>query len=148
MAFDGVLGRPASSRGTLRPIAQFSAQPRLSAPAAARLGPRAFGTPSRPASLQLRMLTDSTATFQWRPRLNGRAADLIDPTLALVCTRCQRHGRCSVARHMAKHGDARLTDLRTFLTADCPQRARKSIAAQCQAMFDPLPETRREKPTW
>ena len=49
---------------------------------------------------------------------------------------------------MAKHGDARLTDLRGFLTADCPQRTRKSIDAQCQAVFDPPPETRRERPTW
>jgi hypothetical protein len=49
---------------------------------------------------------------------------------------------------MAKHGDARLTDLRSFLTADCPERSRQSIHAQCRALFDPPPETRREKPTW
>jgi len=30
-----------------------------------------------------------------------------------------------------------MTDLRDFLTADRPQRARKSIDAQRQAMFDP-----------
>jgi len=75
-------------------------------------------------------------------------SDLMDPALTLVCARCQRKGRYSVARLMSKHGDARLTDLRTFLTADCPQRARKSIDAQCQAVFDPPPETRRERPTW
>jgi hypothetical protein len=42
--------------------------------------------------------------------------------------------------------EQRLTDLRGFLTADCPQRKRKSIDAQCQAVFDPPPETRRERP--
>ena len=30
-------------------------------------------------------------------------------------------GRYSVERLQAKHGDARLTDLRGFLTADCPK---------------------------
>jgi hypothetical protein len=74
-------------------------------------------------------------------------SDLIDPTLTVACARCQRKGRYSVARLMSKHGDARLTDLRTFLTADCPQRARKSIDARCQALFDPLPETKRERQT-
>jgi hypothetical protein len=29
---------------------------------------------------------------------------------------------------MSKHGDARLTDLRSFLTADCVRRARPFIA--------------------
>jgi hypothetical protein len=51
-------------------------------------------------------------------------------------------------RALVTLADARLTDLREFLTADCPQRARKSIDSQCQAAFDPPPETRREKPTW
>ena len=75
-------------------------------------------------------------------------SDLIRLTLTLACARCQRKSRYSVYRLMAKHGDARLTDLRGFLTADCPQRTRKSIDAQCQAVFDPPPETRRERPTW
>ena len=75
-------------------------------------------------------------------------SDLIAPTLTLVCALCDRRGVYSVARLQAKHGDARLTDLRSFLTADCPERARKSIHAQCQAVFDPPPETRRERPTW
>jgi len=61
---------------------------------------------------------------------------------------CQRKGVYSVARLMAKHGDARLTDLRSFLTADCPNRAKRSIHAQCEAVFDPPPETRRERQTW
>jgi hypothetical protein len=64
-------------------------------------------------------------------------SDLISPTLTLVCGKCGRKGVYSVARLQAKH-----TDLRGFLTADYPERARKSIDAQCQAAFDPVPETR------
>ncbi len=78
-------------------------------------------------------------------------SDLIAPTLTLVCIRCERRGVYSIARLMAKHGDARLTDLRSFLTADCPKpqkRDKRSIHAQCEALFDPPPETRRERPTW
>ena len=56
-----------------------------------------------------------------------RLSDLIAPRLTLVCARCERRGVYSVARLMAKHGDARLTDLRSFLTADCPKRAKRSI---------------------
>jgi hypothetical protein len=75
-------------------------------------------------------------------------SDLIAPTLTLVCKPCGRKGVHSLARLHIKHGDTRLTDLRSFLTADCPQRARKSIDAQCQAAFDPPPETSRERPRW
>jgi hypothetical protein len=75
-------------------------------------------------------------------------SDLVAPTLTLDCAPCGRKGVYSVARLQAKHGDARLTDLRAFLTADCPKRARRSIHAQCQAVFDPPPETKRERPTW
>src|SRR5450432_1362168 len=53
--------------------------------------------------------------------------------------------RGSVARLMAKPGGGRLTDLRSFLTANCPKRKRRSIHAQCEALFDPPPETRRER---
>ena len=73
-------------------------------------------------------------------------SDLIIPTLTLVCAHCDRKGVYSVARLMAKHGDARLTDLRSFLTADYPKRAKRSIHAQCESKFDPPPETRRERP--
>ena len=62
-------------------------------------------------------------------------SDLIAPRLTLVCAGCERRGVYSVARLMAKHGDTRLIDLRSFLTA-------------CEAKFDPSPETRRERPTW
>jgi hypothetical protein len=75
-------------------------------------------------------------------------SDLIVPTLTLVCTACYRRGVYSVARLIAKHGDARLTDLRTFLTANCPKRATFMPTDQCRAIFDPPPETKGEKPTW
>ena len=75
-------------------------------------------------------------------------SDLIAPTLTLACARCARRGVYSAGRLMAKHGDARLTDLRSFLTVDCPKRAKRSLDAQCEAIFDPPPETRREWPTW
>ena len=35
---------------------------------------------------------------------------LVAPTLTLVCANCDRKGQYSVARLMAEHGDARLTD--------------------------------------
>jgi hypothetical protein len=41
-------------------------------------------------------------------------SDLIDSTLTLVCALCDRRGVYSVARLQAKHGDARLTDLRAI----------------------------------
>jgi hypothetical protein len=72
----------------------------------------------------------------------------LSPTLTLVCALCDRRGVYSVGRLQAKHGDARLTDLRSFLTADCPERSRQSIHAHGRALFDPPPETRRERPTW
>jgi hypothetical protein len=49
-------------------------------------------------------------------------SSLITRALTLVCARCERRGVYRVARSTAKHGDARLTDLRSFLTADCPKR--------------------------
>jgi hypothetical protein len=66
-------------------------------------------------------------------------SDLIAPTLTLDCKPCGRKGVYSVARLQVKHGDARLTDLRTFLTANCPNRAKRSIHAQCAAKYDPSP---------
>jgi hypothetical protein len=63
-------------------------------------------------------------------------SNLIAPTLTLLCEPCDRKGVYSVARLRAKHGDSRLTDLRTFLTADCPKRAKRSIHAQCAAKYE------------
>jgi hypothetical protein len=75
-------------------------------------------------------------------------SDLIAPTLTLVCGPCERKERYSVAGLMAKHGDARLTDLRRFLTADCAKHNDFQGMSRCNAIFDPPPETRRERPTW
>jgi hypothetical protein len=72
-------------------------------------------------------------------------SDLIAPALTLVCGPCERKGRYSVARLMTKHGDAKLTDLRTFLSANCPKRASFKPTDQCKAIFDPPPETKRER---
>jgi hypothetical protein len=57
-------------------------------------------------------------------------------------------GRYSVARLQAKHGDAKLPDLRRFLTIDCPKHKAVEGVDRRQALFDPPPETRRERPTW
>ena len=60
-------------------------------------------------------------------------SDLIDPTLTLVCKPCGRRGVYSVARLRAKHGDAKLPDLRRFLTNDCPKHQSVDVANRCQA---------------
>jgi hypothetical protein len=75
-------------------------------------------------------------------------SDVIDPTLTLACKRCARKGVYSVARLQAKHGDAKLPDLRRFLSNDCPKHKAVEGVDRCQALFDPVPETRREPPTW
>jgi hypothetical protein len=67
-------------------------------------------------------------------------------TLTLVCAQGNRRGHYGVARLFAKHGDARLTDLRRFLTADCTKHNDLQGMDRCQALFDPPPETRRDKP--
>jgi hypothetical protein len=73
-------------------------------------------------------------------------SDLIAPTLTLVCGQCGRKGVYSVARLQTKHGDARLTDLRRFLTADCAKHNDFQGMDRCKALFDPPPETKRERP--
>jgi hypothetical protein len=73
---------------------------------------------------------------------------VISPTLTLACKACARRGVYRFARLMAKHGDAKIPDLRRFLSADCPKHKLGATANQCQALFDPQPELRRERPTW
>jgi hypothetical protein len=70
-------------------------------------------------------------------------SDLATPTLTIACTPCGRRGVYSVARLIAKHGDARHTDLRVFLSADRPKRASTRIQDQCRAIYERL-EYRRE----
>ena len=45
-------------------------------------------------------------------------SDIRQPTLTIVCEGCGRSGRFTVAKLMAEHGDAKLTDLLQTLT-DC-----------------------------
>lgn len=64
-------------------------------------------------------------------------SDLVSPTLTLACTPCGRRGVYSVARLKTKHGDARLTDLRSFLTAGCPKHVTHENMSRCAASFEP-----------
>ncbi len=68
---------------------------------------------------------------------------LSTPTLTITCAPCNRRGDYSVARLIAKHSDARLTDLRVLLSADSPKRASTRIQDQCRAIYERL-EYRRE----
>jgi hypothetical protein len=73
-------------------------------------------------------------------------SDVISPTLTLVCALCDRRGVLSVGRLMAKHGDAKLPDLRAFLSADCAKNQSADFTNRCQGLFGPT-ELRRERPT-
>jgi lambda repressor-like predicted transcriptional regulator len=45
--------------------------------------------------------------------------------LEFVCSRCERHGRLSLAKLIERHGaDAQLTNMRTVLARDCPRIGR------------------------
>ena len=61
-------------------------------------------------------------------------SDLSADALRIVCA-CGRAGRYSVTRLLARHGDARLTDLLATIAADCPKRAAANILDQCKARF-------------
>lgn len=75
-------------------------------------------------------------------------SDILDPTLTLACAPCKRRGTYSVARLRQKHADAKLTDLRALLSADCPKHVTFENMDRCEARFDPAPETKREKKEW
>jgi hypothetical protein len=74
-------------------------------------------------------------------------SDVIDPKLTLARAQCQRKDVYGVAKLLAKHGDAKLPDLRRFLTNDCPKRQSTDVANRCQALFGPT-ELQRGQPTW
>jgi hypothetical protein len=61
-------------------------------------------------------------------------SDVRSPTLAIACEPCGRHGRYRVARLMAEHGDAKLTDLPLTLAA-CPKARSVSIHDWCKAVY-------------
>jgi hypothetical protein len=79
------------------------------------------------------------------PRSGAKTlADVAAPTLTLVCAPCKRRGVYSVARLIAKHGDAKIPDLCAFLSADCPKRATAAaFHDRCRAQFERV-EYRRE----
>jgi hypothetical protein len=63
--------------------------------------------------------------------------DLQAPFLRVVCEPCGRRGSYGVARLMAKHGDAKLTDLLPIL-ANCSRTTHSagSICDCCRAGFE------------
>ncbi len=58
-------------------------------------------------------------------------SDVRQPTLELICEQCGRSGRYSVARLLAKHGDAKLPELAAQI-ADCPEATTASIYDRCK----------------
>jgi hypothetical protein len=64
-------------------------------------------------------------------------SDIREPTLTIICERCGRYGRYRVDKLIAKHGDAKLTDLRTTL-AHCEKARLVSIHDRCKAKFEGL----------
>ena len=72
------------------------------------------------------------------PRDGGFAlSDLRGSTLSIVCARCGRRETYSKARLMARHGDAKLTDLLQTL-AHCPKGCSASTHDRCGAVFERL----------
>ena len=64
-------------------------------------------------------------------------SDLRQPTLSIVCEPCGRRGHYSVAKLMAEHGDAKLSDLLQALAA-CPKTRSASIHDRCKAVYEGL----------
>jgi hypothetical protein len=64
-------------------------------------------------------------------------SDVREPTLTIVCQPCAMRGRYNVERLMAKHGDARLTDLRHAL-ANCPKARSTTIYDRCKVVYEGL----------
>jgi hypothetical protein len=64
-------------------------------------------------------------------------SDVREPTLTIVCQPCGRRGRCSVARLIAKHGDAKILYLLAELT-NCPKVQSANIYDRCKARYEGL----------
>jgi hypothetical protein len=62
--------------------------------------------------------------------------------LEVACTRCDRHGRLSIARLIAEHGTENYGSLRELIAHDCPrmQDPSVSIYERCGVMFPELPK--------
>jgi hypothetical protein len=61
-------------------------------------------------------------------------SDVRGPSLTIVCEPCGRRGRYNVAKLMAEHGDAKLTDLLVTLV-DCQRARSASVHDRCQAVY-------------
>jgi hypothetical protein len=63
--------------------------------------------------------------------------DLVEKNLdylEVTCTKCPRRGRYSVARLLERHGaDAKLTDWKSDITADCPRAKAAKYSDWCGA---------------
>ncbi len=64
-------------------------------------------------------------------------SDVREPTLTIVCQPCGRRGRYSVARLMAKHGDAKILFVLPIL-ANCPKTESANIYDRCKARYERL----------
>ena len=63
-------------------------------------------------------------------------SDIREPTLAIGCERCGRHGRYDVKRLIAVHGaDAKLTELLVTL-ANCEKARSFSVYDRCKAKLE------------
>ena len=61
-------------------------------------------------------------------------SDVREPTLAIVCWPCERRGRYNVEKLIAKHGDARLTDLLVTL-ANCAKASSVTVHDRCKVRY-------------
>jgi hypothetical protein len=62
-------------------------------------------------------------------------SDVLEPGLTIVCEPCNRRGSYGVRRLLGKHGNARLPDLLSLLSADCSKRTANRITDTCKARF-------------
>jgi hypothetical protein len=73
---------------------------------------------------------------------------VLEPALTIVCEPCERRGSYGVSRLVNEHGDARLPDPLTLLSADCPKRTANKVTDTCKAKFEFLngpPSSRRDR---
>jgi len=67
--------------------------------------------------------------------------DLVDKQITILeiaCSRCERHGRPSVARLIERHGDMRLPELCDALAGDCPKAESVAVGERCSVFFPQL----------
>jgi hypothetical protein len=64
-------------------------------------------------------------------------SDVREPTLTIVCQPCGHRGRYSVARLIAKHGDAKILFVLPALTK-CPKVQSTDIYDRCKARYEGL----------